>query len=40
MQNIPKPKVAGAKDFLDFMEEELIPLIENSYRLQRRFFRL
>jgi predicted alpha/beta superfamily hydrolase len=28
----PKPNVAGAKDFLDFLEEELIPFIEKKYR--------
>jgi predicted alpha/beta superfamily hydrolase len=28
----PEPNIAGAKDFLDFMEEELIPFIETRYR--------
>lgn len=28
----PEPNVAGAKDFLEFFEKELIPYIENKYR--------
>lgn len=28
----PKPRVAGANDYLNFFEEELIPFIENQYR--------
>ncbi len=28
----PKPNIAGAKDFLDFVKQELIPFIDNNYR--------
>jgi hypothetical protein len=28
----PKPEVAGATDFLEFIEQELIPYIESNYR--------
>jgi predicted alpha/beta superfamily hydrolase len=28
----PEPHIAGAKNFLDFIEKELVPYIENKYR--------